>query len=345
MSGQQQNAPGQKRTVAQVVDDLRALNNARRFEESRVLAAAALAQFPKHPDLLHQGATAELLAGRPDLALPLFDRALALEPNNVQHMRGLAATLKTMGRLSEALDVTERALQMATSVKSSLNPQQINRQVDTHHLQCRPVNHVLYRKSKIASETVQRWLDHGHEPDDLARVYFLMDNMARTLARGVPGAIAELGVWRGYTAKVLKSASPGRMLYLFDTFAGFVPEEVEGDRRAHLFRDTSLEAVQAYVGLDQVVYCPGAFPDSAQDIPDDLRFAFVHLDCDLEQPMRAGLEFFYPRMNPGGLIVVHDYGNDAWPGVAVAVDGFLADKPEKPVMIPDKSSSAAIIKA
>jgi len=41
------------------------------------------------------------------------------------------------------------------------------------------------------------------------------------------------------------------------------------------------------------------------------RFAFVHLDADLEAPIAAGLEFFWPRLTPGEWIVVHDY--NAWP--------------------------------
>ena len=79
-------------------------------------------------------------------------------------------------------------------------------------------------------------------------------------------------------------------------------------------------------------------------LPEDARFALVHLDCDLYAPTRAAMEFFYPRLTRGGLLVVHDYASGHWPGVVRAVDEFLADKPEKPVLIPDKSGSAALVK-
>lgn len=60
--------------------------------------------------------------------------------------------------------------------------------------------------------------------------------------------------------------------------------------------------------------------------------------------MRAGLEYFYPRISAGGLLIVHDYGSGLWPGVTFAVDQFLRDKPERLVSIPDKSGTAVIVK-
>jgi O-methyltransferase len=171
--------------------------------------------------------------------------------------------------------------------------------------------------------------------------------VAHTLTRGVDGALAELGVWRGQSARVLKGMAPGRMLYLFDTFSGFPADQIPvGDSRRdrNLFADTSLEAVKSFVGTDEVVYVPGIFPDTAKQVPADLRFCFVHIDCDLGAPAQSGLEFFYPRVNKGGLIVMHDYGNDSWPGVAQAVDTFFADKPEGVVLIPDKAGTAVVVK-
>jgi len=77
-------------------------------------------------------------------------------------------------------------------------------------------------------------------------------------------------------------------------------------------------------------------------VPDDERFALIHLDADLGKPTRDALEFFYPRLSPGGFLILHDYGGGAWPGVAEAVDAFLADKPESLVRIPDRSGTAIV---
>ena len=53
------------------------------------------------------------------------------------------------------------------------------------------------------------------------------------------------------------------------------------------------------------------------------KFAFVHVDVDLYQPTLDSLKFFYPRLLPGGVIVVDDYGYSVFPGAKRAVDEFL----------------------
>jgi Macrocin-O-methyltransferase (TylF). len=53
------------------------------------------------------------------------------------------------------------------------------------------------------------------------------------------------------------------------------------------------------------------------------------LDVDLYQSTLDCLEFFYPRLNPGGIIVTHDYSWAA--GVDRAFSEFFMDKPEKPI--------------
>jgi O-methyltransferase len=60
------------------------------------------------------------------------------------------------------------------------------------------------------------------------------------------------------------------------------------------------------------------------------------------KPTADALAFFYPRMSPGGFIVLHDYGSGAWPGIAQAADAFFKDKPEGIVRIPDKSGTAVV---
>jgi O-methyltransferase len=183
---------------------------------------------------------------------------------------------------------------------------------------------------------------------DMVRLAFLATNIAALEAARVPGAFAELGVWRGNSAKVIHSLAPAREFYLLDTFEGFPAEQSDGDPVSgisHHYRDASVEMVRAFIGQsDRIHFVAGCFPDSAGCIPFEERFAFVHIDCDLYQPVKAGLEYFYPRMSPKGLIVVHDFGSGRWPGVTRAVNEYLSDKPETPVLIPDTSGSAAIVR-
>ena len=172
------------------------------------------------------------------------------------------------------------------------------------------------------------------------------------LVRSVEGSLAELGVYRGETAELLHHFLPARRLHLFDTFAGFDPRDAETEPgitgaavSSGQFSDTSVEQVRRRIRPQNsnVKFHPGRFPDSCDDSVKEEAFAFVHLDADLYRPTFAGLEIFYPRVNPGGYIVVHDY--NAWQGARKATDAFLAGRPEIAVPMPDKSGSAVIVKA
>ncbi|GAB4170931.1 MAG: hypothetical protein OHK0024_07020 [Thalassobaculales bacterium] len=185
----------------------------------------------------------------------------------------------------------------------------------------------------------------GNNRGDYARLLFFVVNLKQVLRNQVPGQVAELGVFKGNTAKVIRRLLPDRKLFLFDTFEGFAEADTRADpsgaNRGHYA--CGLDAVQRYLGVDdKIIYCVGRFPETTHHVGEDERFAVVHLDCDLYTPTRAALEYFYPRMSPGGLIIIHDYFGDSWPGVTEAVDEFLRDKPEGVVIIPDKSGTAVI---
>lgn len=180
---------------------------------------------------------------------------------------------------------------------------------------------------------------------DVPRFYALLLNIARVLKDGVPGDFAELGVYRGHTASILAAAAreSGRQLFLFDTFSGFDAADLDG-AASKAFTDTSLDAVKALVGTDSVTFIAGRFPDSIPPGGVGDRFAIVHLDADLYQPTRAGLDYFYPRLSAGGLLILHDYSSGHWPGCTQAIDEFFAGKPERPVLLPDKSGTAIVVK-
>ena len=48
----------------------------------------------------------------------------------------------------------------------------------------------------------------------------------------------------------------------------------------------------------------------------------------LIQPTLDSIEFFYSRMNEGGIIVCDDYGQESCPGANKALNDFMLDKPE-----------------
>lgn len=165
----------------------------------------------------------------------------------------------------------------------------------------------------------------------------------RIRSERIPGAFAELGVWRGVTSAFLHRLAPERTLYLFDTFAGFPAADLPAGAQDERFRDTSEDAVRARVGASaNVLLRPGYVPDTLAGLEDE-RFAFVLLDLDLYDPTLASLEFFYPRVPRGGYLVIHDYNNPEsdW-ACKRAFDAFLSDKPELVVELGDMWGSALI---
>jgi len=102
----------------------------------------------------------------------------------------------------------------------------------------------------------------------------------------------------------------------------------------------SLRAVRAYLaGERNIALHPGEFPATTVGC-EVLRVSFVQLEVDLQASTLACLEFFYPRMLPGGIILTHDY---SWlAGVRAACDSFLAHRPESMIEMP--TSQAMLVK-
>jgi O-methyltransferase len=139
------------------------------------------------------------------------------------------------------------------------------------------------------------------------------------------GDIAEVGVYKGGSAKLICEAKGSRRLHLFDTFEGIPRVEAVDDYSVGQFA-ASLEGVRSCLeGYGDVYFYKGIFPDTVDAIR-DARFSFVHLDVDTYRSTSDCLRFFYPRMNRGGVTISHDYMTV--PGVRAAFDEFFRDKPE-----------------
>src|SRR5215212_7524151 len=98
---------------------------------------------------------------------------------------------------------------------------------------------------------------------------FMLYQCAKNSAK-IAGDIAEIGVFRGGTARLLaKTSAPiGKIVHLFDTFAGMPSVDVSADlHQAGDFATTSIEAVQAYLhDCGNVRLYKGLFPATAQPI-------------------------------------------------------------------------------
>jgi hypothetical protein len=186
---------------------------------------------------------------------------------------------------------------------------------------------------------------------DAGRFVALLLNLRQLQQDAVPGDFLELGVFKGNSAALLAhfASASGRRLFLCDTFEGFDARDLVGVDQAHHardFEDTSIEYVRETVGHpDTTTYVKGFFPDSITAEMRDSTFALAHIDCDLYLPMKAALEFIYPRMPRGGMLILHDYSSGTWAGATQAIDEFTQASGEFLTLWPDKSGTAVIRKS
>lgn len=166
--------------------------------------------------------------------------------------------------------------------------------------------------------------------------------------RGLSGAMAEIGVWRGGSAKLilerLKTLQlKDEKLFLFDTYAGMPETDPSVDvHRAGDFKNTSIaEVVKRLEGYSGYEIVAGLFPNSGEPFKEE-KFKWVHIDVDIYSSVKETTAWVYDRLVPGGMIIYDDYGTKSCLGAKKAVDEFFADKTEAVLYLP--STQALVIK-
>lgn len=181
--------------------------------------------------------------------------------------------------------------------------------------------------------------------------YFIRTQSAINLYRyychslGVEGLRAECGVFMGFSALLMNRAAKlndpefsGENLYLIDSFSGF-SEPVEKDHiSVHSSEDDLIKKGSAFgagagsAPHEHVQQLMSEFPGtsvikgwipSVFSVLPDKQWAFVHIDVDLYEPTRDCLQWFYPRMVKGGILICDDYGSMLFPGAKKAWDEFF----------------------
>jgi O-methyltransferase len=169
--------------------------------------------------------------------------------------------------------------------------------------------------------------------------------------RHIMGNVAELGVFRGDFAKCINAAFPDRKLYLFDTFEGFDERDVKLEKNGHLpeknnsFKETSIDIVlNKMKHRENCIIQKGYFPETTKDIDEYEKFVFVNIDVDLSEPIYNGLCYFYPRLQKGGYIFVHDFNHKEWTGAKAGVIKFVSEYSVPYFPLSDESSSVVFMK-
>lgn len=196
-------------------------------------------------------------------------------------------------------------------------------------------------------ETIERVAPFSQtSPERLAAVCASTEYI---VARGIPGSFVECGVWRGGSMMaaaitLLRLGAADRPLYLYDTFAGMTrPTELDRDFAGTPTMDAWAryqrgepdpcavplhEVRQALLdtGYDprrlHLVEGPVERTLPSQAPPD---IALLRLDTDWYESTRHELIHLYPRLTPGGVLIIDDYGH--FQGARRATDDYFADAP------------------
>jgi hypothetical protein len=203
-----------------------------------------------------------------------------------------------------------------------------------------PLNEFMHRclaDSRVESPPLKAF----HRP--LAS-FFLAQYFLHAL--DIEGERAECGVFFGTSALLLCRAAGAKIpgytgsgLHLIDSFAGLSePSPADGysirgrgaNEAGRATRpkgwlaapiDEARATLKDYPGVS---FHPGWIPQVLSALP-EARWSFVHLDLDLYEPTLGSLEYFYPRLAAGGVIICDDYGAPLFPGAHRAWDQFCDD--------------------
>jgi O-methyltransferase len=157
------------------------------------------------------------------------------------------------------------------------------------------------------------------------------------LAAGLDGEIIECGSSRAGSACImareLRRLGVRKRILAVDSFQGFDREELERERSAGLtwapdraFTSTSLDYVRHKLdrlGLDRdIVPVAGYFSDVLPEVEGP--FSFVFIDCDLSESVTYCVEILWPRLTPGGRVVIDDFDSEEFRGARQAAEALAA---------------------
>ncbi len=161
---------------------------------------------------------------------------------------------------------------------------------------------------------------------------------------GLAGDIVECGVFKGASFsrfvkfRTLFETPASREIYGFDTFGAFpeADDPMDEEKREDFVSKAGNQSIfrQRLLGLfdelglnENLELVEG---DIRKTVPafcnnhTDLKISLLNIDVDLLEPTRTCLEYFYPRVVSGGIVILDDYGD--FPGATKAADEYFEDK-------------------
>jgi hypothetical protein len=205
------------------------------------------------------------------------------------------------------------------------DPQEWHRRLEAHRSIGDPLE---FRPGDVFFELADRVKRHKRTLLGYESLYVFWQ-AAGNLA-GVPGAVAEIGSYRGGSAFFIASAfilrAGGEVpMHVFDTFEGHPADAISDHdpfQRPGQFQGTAYEAVRELLSpFTRLTIHKGDVLGALPQL-EEPAYRLVHIDTDLYRPTLACLDYFGARMSPGGIIVVDDYSSIKCPGVPKAVSEY-----------------------
>jgi hypothetical protein len=166
--------------------------------------------------------------------------------------------------------------------------------------------------------------------------YYVLHQLVVEAARKFPAlSIAECGCWWGHSTRIIAALLKAQdgfcgRLHVFDSFEGlsefkaqdqstFRPTPAQEERARSFFRSDLARVSEGLSAYPFVTFHPGWIPTKFREVEGET-FSLVTVDVDLYEPTRDAVEFFYSRLNKGGIMYFDDYGYETFPGAKLAVD-------------------------
>ena len=226
-----------------------------------------------------------------------------------------------------------------------------NTQIGTHQfdVNIRDVIDSLIEDSELTSQQAVEYFSVFTRRVSFAKTLAQIELFKKTIS--LPGSVVELGVYKGLSfmlflklADIYCHGDTLKRVIGFDTWSGFVDlhqndgvpstarDKVVGGFNAERFYEVLSKAIEVEQLDSQLPRfkraelvkgdCRLTVPEYCENNP-GLRISLLHLDLDLYEPTLTALEYLYPRVVPGGIVILDEYGMEGFPGETKAVEDYF----------------------
>ena len=178
----------------------------------------------------------------------------------------------------------------------------------------------------------QEWTD---EFSKQLRFYSLIQLVSKSLKKKEVFDFVECGCWRGHSSfiisKLIQDNKKKINFHIFDSFEGLSISTQEDGAYFNQSQDYQQNLINHFKSSEDflkkevlndfefVKIYKGWIPERFTEVQNK-KFSLIHIDLDLYKPIADTLEFFYPRLIKGGIIICDDYNSSQFPGAKSAWD-------------------------